>query len=145
MEFVHREVAAHITQRELGAGAAAALRQSRHLDADVIALDRVENAADLAALLDAAEAGRLVLAVVDATTPERAIERVVQLVPSQGRALVCERLAAVLRAASCQQLVHDEDGAARLQTTVRKLGPADVQALRENRLPDSSHNGSVRS
>jgi twitching motility protein PilT len=122
VETSHLEVAAHITRRDLGAdqlSVAEALHQARHLDVDVIAVDGLATAEDALAALVAAEAGRLVLAVLDASGPDRAIERLGSLVPRG-------RLSAVLKAASFQRLVHPDGGPTTLETAVRTCSPEHV-------------------
>ncbi|MHC4452083.1 MAG: ATPase, T2SS/T4P/T4SS family [Planctomycetota bacterium] len=141
VEAQHLEVAAHITQRDLGSDgltAAAALHQARHFDVDVIAVDGLASREDALAALVAAEAGRLVLAVLDASSPECAIERLVSLVPR-------DRLATVLRAVSFQRLVHAEDGATSLETAVCKPSPGEVQATRADPALESSRKDTKRS
>jgi len=140
VEFPHREVAAHITQRDLatdGLTVREALRQSRHLDVDVVAVARLVTTADAEAAVESAEAGRLVLAVVDAGGPDEAVERFLQ----GGRPGLRERAAAALRAVSCQRLVHADDGTTKVDSTVRRLSGADVQAIRDGK---PSRNGTPR-
>jgi len=148
VEIPHREVAAHITQRDLAADRISvheALRQSRHLDVDVLAVARLASCADLLAVIEAAETGRLVFAVVDAGSPEEAIERMLQLAPPDRRPGVGERLARVLRAAASQRLVHADDGGARVEADVRRLGDADREVLRAGLGLPASRNGTISS
>jgi len=123
IEFVHRELAAHITQRDLAEEAtpyATAIGQALHLDADVLALGALRDAESLDAALEAAESGRLVVAAVSGSDAGDALASLLHLVPEQRRKTMRERFARSLRAVLAVELEHDDRGQPGLQCSVHR-------------------------
>lgn len=124
---------AFVCQREIGTdtpdlatGLQAALRQ----DADIVAVDELRPDA-LADVLDVADQGRLVLAVVPGAGPVEAVRMLLERADGSRRDLLRQRLAARLRAITSQVLVPTADGKGRLpavQTLV--ASPQVTEVLR---------------
>jgi len=128
IEFVHDELAAHITQRDLAeesTSLAMAIRQAQHLDADVVAIGALRNAESLDAALEAAESGRLVLAAVSGGDAGDTMVAMQHLVPEGRRKTLRERFARSLRCVIVVELQHDDNGTPRMVCTAHrhKSGP----------------------
>jgi twitching motility protein PilT len=120
-----------IVQREVGLdlpSTAAGLRAAARQDADVIMLAELPDgeAAELA--LEAAEAGRLVLAGITAPSPEVALSRVGDLWDPDNRPGLRARLAAVLRGVLHQRLVPLPRGKGRTAEGRLLPGPQPLAA-----------------
>jgi twitching motility protein PilT len=109
IEHVHEDARGAVSQREVGAdtdslasGVRAALRQ----DADAIAVSSADAGEALEASLDAAEAGRLVIAGLSAPDVKHAVARLFRSAGEGGRDRVAEALSAVV----AQRLVRKRDG-----------------------------------
>jgi len=123
VEFLHRELAAHITQRDLGAeqiDVATAVRQSIDLDADVLAVSAIDDDAALDAVVDAAESGRLVIASVAGSDAATALACLVDKVHAERRDAMRSRLQRTLRTTLVLRLEYDDAGAARLISSVER-------------------------
>jgi len=123
IEFVHVELAAHITQRDLAEEATpcgAAIRQALALDADVIAAGALRDADALDAALDAAESGRLVLAAVTGSDAGEALTGVLHLAPEREHATFKARLSRTLRGVIAVGLEHDDAGAPHIECSVHR-------------------------
>lgn len=108
IEYVLRARKASILQREVGtdtADVAQAIHHALRQDADVIAVDGLHGHDAVDAAIHAAEAGRLVVAVVTATDAMRAIQRMLSSFPADPQGPVRARLSDVLRVVIAQRLV----------------------------------------
>jgi twitching motility protein PilT len=106
IEHLHEDHRASICQREVGAdveGFTGGLRGARTLDADVIAVSDLRDASAVEAAVEAAEMGRLVIAVVGAPDVGGAVSR---LLAGASPA----RLASVLEGVIAQRLLPKRDG-----------------------------------
>lgn len=131
IEFLHRDLKASVTQREVGVdtasittGIRAALRQ----DADVVVASALPDGDAVEAALKGAEEGRLVLAAVTAPDAVAAFERVVALLPPRSRPLGRARLAEALAAISAQRLVPRADMSGRIALVELLVGTPEVRA-----------------
>lgn len=126
-EFVHDDVMAHVTQRDLdreGVSMAVALNQTRHMDADVLAVGHVRDAETVRELLDAAESGRLVIAVMNAATSAHAVSRILAWLPERQQEDARSRLANVLAAILVQSSFVGDEGTTQYQL-VSQIGAID--------------------
>ncbi len=115
IEFLHRDLKASVTQREVGVdtdsfavGLSAALRQ----DPDVIALSEIPDAITLDRAIKAAELGHLVLSALPAPDVRATFSRLLAMIAADERQIGRLRLAGSLRAVISQRLLprKDEDG-----------------------------------
>jgi twitching motility protein PilT len=135
IEFLHRDLNSSITQREVGVdtdstevGLRAALRQ----DPDVIVLGDLRDANAVNLAIKAAEAGRLVIAVMPSPGAVATVGQVHAILPEDEREIGRSRFAAALRAIVAQQLVPRADGNGRVAVVELLVPtPAIREALRE--------------
>jgi twitching motility protein PilT len=120
IEVVHTDARASISQRELGADTpsfASAIRASLRQDPDVILVGEMRDAATVAAALQAAETGHLVLSTLHTTDAAETISRIVEFFPPNEQHHVRLVLSGVLRGTVCQRLVTTADGSSRRPVT----------------------------
>ncbi len=109
IELVHEDARASVSQREVGADVtslAVGLRAALRQDPDLVAVSSLDAEETLAAALDVAEAGRLVLGGLTAFDVRRAVSRLFGRVAAGDRA----RLAEALHGVVAQRLVPKHDG-----------------------------------
>ncbi len=117
IEFVHRDLKASITQREVGSdveslrdGLYAGLRQ----DPDVIMIGELRDSEMIQTALTAAETGHLVLATLHTNDTKSSIDRILDSVPAESLNQVRIQLASTLVGIVSQQLVITTDGSGRV-------------------------------
>jgi twitching motility protein PilT len=140
IEFLHPDKKAVVLQRELGTdtpSVAAAVSRAVRQGADVVAVGEVSDAAALRAVLDAAEAGALVLAAVPVLAVTEALVRLVEAFPDDERRRVRATLSRVLRAVFGQRLLDRADGRGKVAAFEVLLGTTKVEdCIAEDRLDD---------
>ncbi len=140
IEYLHPDKQALVSQREVGtdtASVATAVRRATRQGADVVAVGVVPDAESVQAVLDAAEKGSLVFAVVSALTAPEALVRLVEAFPDNERRRVRATLASVLRGVLGQRLIERADGKGRVGAFEVLLGTSKVQdCVAEDRLAD---------
>jgi len=140
IEYLHGDKRAIVSQREVGTdtmSVAAATRRGSRQGVDVIAAGTVPDPEAMRALLDAAEAGALVFAVVPALTGTEALVRLIEAFPEAERRRVRATLATVLRAVLCQRLLERADGRGRVAAFEVLLGTTKAtDCIAEGRLDD---------
>ena len=140
IEFLHPDKKAVVLQRELGTDTpsiAAAVGRAVRQGADVLAVGEVREAAALRAVLDAAEAGALVVAAVPALSVSEALVRLVEAFPEDERRRVRATLSRVLRAVFGQRLLDRADGRGKVAVFEVLLGTAKVEdCIVDDRLDD---------
>jgi twitching motility protein PilT len=117
IEFLHQDVLATISQREIGIDTpdfATALRAALRQDPDVILLGEVRDEETMNIALKAAETGHLVLATLHTPDVARTIGRVVSLTAHADPADVRERLADNLKGVMAQRLLPSASGDSRV-------------------------------
>jgi len=113
IEFVHKNIKSRITQRELGTSAKSfsdALRVALREDPDVILVGEMRDLETIHMALQAAETGVLVFATMHTNSAARAVDRLVNVFPSDEQGAVKAMFAAVLRGILAQQLVPRNQG-----------------------------------
>ena len=111
VEYTLRHKLGVVHQREIGldtASFAAGMRAAMHQSADVIVVGNLEDEI-VPLVLDAASGRVLVVAVVTARGVRDALTGIVQRFSAQTQVEAARQLAAVLRGASCQQLLRRAD------------------------------------
>jgi twitching motility protein PilT len=109
IEFLHEDGRASVSQREVGADVASlavGLRAGLRQDPDLVAVSSIDAEETLAAALDVAEAGRLVLGGLTAIDARRAVSRLLGRAAPGDR----ERVAEALQGVVAQRLVPKRDG-----------------------------------
>jgi twitching motility protein PilT len=116
IEFVHADVRAVVTQREIGfdtpsyaSGLRAALRQ----DPDVILIGEMRDPETIETALVAAETGHLVFSTLHTLDAPETINRIVSAFPPHQQNQIRQQLARTLRAAISQRLLPRADGRGR--------------------------------
>ncbi|MFO0762054.1 MAG: ATPase, T2SS/T4P/T4SS family [Byssovorax sp.] len=132
IEFLHEDGKASVCQREVGADVeslAAGLRGALRQDADLVMVDGLGAPGTIEAAIEVAEAGRLVLASMNATDVGSAIARLLAGQGSLGTE-ARERVLTSLRAVVAQKLVMRKDGLGlALASEVLVVSPALRTAL----------------
>jgi twitching motility protein PilT len=140
IEYLHPDKEAIVSQREVGtdtSSVAMAVRRAARQDADVLAVGVAPDADAMRTLLDAAESGALVFAVVSALSTTEAIVRLVESFPDNERRRVRATLASVLRGVLGQRLLERADGKGRVGVFEVLLGTSKVaDCVAEDRLGD---------
>ena len=138
IEYIHSNIKCAITQRQLGSDTHSfpdALRHILRQDPDVILVGEVRDAETAAAVLSIAETGHLILTTGHAPSADHAIERVIDLFPPHERHLAEKRLASLLLAVLCQQLVPRADRPGRIAAAeIMLANPAVRNLIREGKL-----------
>jgi len=117
VEARHLPGRAVVIQREVGHGpgeVAAAMRATRHHDADVVVVGCLDEPDALRTALRMALGSQLVIGVVDAVTVTAAIEDVLAAFPPEAEGRARAELASALRGASSQRLLERADGRGRV-------------------------------
>jgi twitching motility protein PilT len=116
IEFVHTDVRAAVTQREIGfdtpsyaSGLRAALRQ----DPDVVLIGEMRDPETIETALVAAETGHLVFSTLHTLDAAETINRIVSAFPPHQQEQIRHQLSKVLRASVSQRLMPRADGKGR--------------------------------
>lgn len=137
IEYIHPNIKCAITQRQLGSDTHSypdALKHILRQDPDVILIGEVRDSETAAAVLSIAETGHLVLTTGHAPSTDQAIERVIDLFPPHERHLAQTRLASLLLAVLCQQLVPRADRPGRIAAVeIMLANPAVKNLIREGK------------
>ncbi len=126
IEFLHRDVKCSITQREIGVDSddvRTALRAALRQDADVVLVGELRGAEAVDLALRVAEAGRLLLATLDAPDAAAAVDGLVASFAAPERGGARRRLAAALNAVIAQRLLPRADGPGRVAAVEVLLAP----------------------
>ncbi len=129
IEFLHRDLLANISQREVGSDTqsfGSALRHVLRQDPDVILIGEIRDLETLDTALKAADTGHLVLSTLHTTDATQTINRVISFYPphehQQIRALLSTALAAVVSL----RLVPRKDGRGRVPAAEVLINTAAV-------------------
>jgi twitching motility protein PilT len=145
--FVHESRRSFVSQRESRGDselAAAFARTALHEDPDVMVIEDLKTPDLVAAALDAAESGRLVLASVSAPSTSAALERLIELFPNDRREKIRASLAGALRGVVGQVLLRKAKGGRIAAREILVNTPAVATMLREghtSQLPSALDGG----
>jgi twitching motility protein PilT len=138
IEYSHPNIKSKITQRELGSDIhsfAHALKYAMRQDPDVIVVGEMRDSETADAVISLAETGHLVISTSHAPYAAQAVERIIDLFPYNDRSLVQMRLASLLTAVLCQNLVPRADGSGRIAAVeIMLVNPAIRNLIREGKL-----------
>ena len=117
IEFVHNDVQAVVTQREVGFDTPAfvsGLRSALRQDPDVILIGEMRDVETIETALVAAETGHLVLSTLHTLDAPETISRIVSVFPPHQQGQIRLQLARVLRSVISQRLMPRADGKGRV-------------------------------
>jgi twitching motility protein PilT len=117
IEFLHRDLKAVVTQREVGADTHSlkdALYAGLRQDPDVIVIGELRDYEMIQAALSAAETGHLVLATLHTNDARGTIDRVLEVFPPEAKNQARIQLSASLIGVMSQQLLERADGSGRV-------------------------------
>ncbi|MGE0488321.1 MAG: type IV pilus twitching motility protein PilT [Vulcanimicrobiota bacterium] len=137
IEFLHRPIKCHISQRYVGrdtrtylTGLRSALRQAP----DVILVGELVDTETISMAMTAAETGHLILATMNTSSASSTIERIVSAFPSGQQQLMRVMLSESLRGIICQHLFARANGPGRaVANEVLYNTPAVSNLIRESR------------
>lgn len=129
IEFLHRDVQANISQREVGSDTLAfgtALRHVLRQDPDVILIGEVRDQETLDVALKAADTGHLVFSTLHTTDATQTINRVISFYPPHQHQEIRSLLSTALAAVVCLRLVPRKDGRGRVPAAEVLINTAAV-------------------
>lgn len=129
IEILHRHRSSLVLQREVGTDVAdvtEAVAAARRQDADVLVVGSLRDAAGARAVLDAADAGTLVIVVVEARGAPEALGAIRGWFPAPDRMQINQLIARNLVGVVAQRLVRRADGAGRHLVTEVLVGTGKV-------------------
>jgi twitching motility protein PilT len=121
IEFIHHDIKALVSQREIGADAPSfsrALKAALRQDPDVILIGEIRDEDTAMTALRAAETGHLVFATLHTSGAADTVARLMELFAGRGSGLGRQMLAASLVGIISQRLVRGKDGRRRLNAEV---------------------------
>ncbi|MDD4985997.1 MAG: PilT/PilU family type 4a pilus ATPase [Dehalococcoidales bacterium] len=137
IEYTHPNIKGAITQRQLGSDTysfPAALRHILRQDPDIILVGEVRDLETAAAVLSVAETGHMIVTTDHAPNASQAVERLIDLFPPHERDMAQKRLASLLLAVICQQLVPRSDRPGRIVAVeIMLANPAVRNLIREGK------------
>lgn len=138
IEFTHQSKNCLITQRAVGRDTPnfqSALRAALREDPDVILIGELRDLETVSLALTAAETGHLVLTSLHALSAAKAVDRIVDLFPSESKSIVRAMLSESLQAIVTQTLVEKEGGG-RVAAREILIGTSAIRNLiREGKVP----------
>ncbi len=117
IEFLHRDVLANISQREVGSDTlsfGSALKHVLRQDPDVIRIGEIRDMETLDTALKAADTGHLVFATLHTTDTTQTINRVISFYPPHQHQEIRSLLSTALQAVVSLRLVPRKDGRGRV-------------------------------
>ena len=129
IEFLHRDVQANISQREVGSDTltfAMALRHVLRQDPDVILIGEIRDMETLDTALKAADTGHLVFSTLHTTDATQTISRVISFYPPHQHQEIRSLLSTALQAVICLRLVPRADGKGRIAASEILINSAAV-------------------
>jgi twitching motility protein PilT len=138
VEFLHRNKASLVTQRELGMDTetfAVALRNALREDPDVILVGEMRDLETVRMAITAAETGHLVVSTLHTMDAAETVNRIVDIFPTHQQDQVRMQLAVNLVGVIGQTLVRRADGKGRVAAfEVLANVPAVATAIRDNKI-----------
>jgi twitching motility protein PilT len=132
IEFVHRNKACLINQREVGSdtkGFNNALRTVLRQDPDVVLIGEMRDMETIEAALTLSETGHLTFATLHTSDCVQTINRIIDVFPSYQQSQIRTQLSFVLQAVFCQQLLAKADGRGRALASEIMTATAAIRAL----------------
>jgi twitching motility protein PilT len=132
IEFVHSSRRAVIEQREVTADTKnfqSALKYVLRQDPDVILIGEMRDTETISAALTAAETGHLVFATLHTNDAAQAVDRIIDVFPSDRQEQIRTQLSACLEAVIAQRLLPRRDSKGRIAAFEILLGTMPVRAM----------------
>ena len=151
IEFLHRDVNANISQREVGSDTlsfGSALRHVLRQDPDVILIGEIRDMETLDTALKAADTGHLVFSTLHTTDATQTISRVISFYPPHQHQEIRSLLSTALQAVVSLRLVPRKDGRGRAPACEVLINTAAVadnirDIEKQLSIPDLISEGSV--
>ena len=151
IEFLHRDVNANISQREVGSDTlsfGSALRHVLRQDPDVILIGEIRDMETLDTALKAADTGHLVFSTLHTTDATQTINRVISFYPPHQHQEIRSLLSTALQAVVSLRLVPRKDGRGRAPACEVLINTAAVadnirDIEKQLSIPDLISEGSV--
>ena len=138
IEYRHTNKKSIINQREIGSDSKTfpgALRAALRQDPDVIMVGEMRDLETISITITAAETGHLVLATLHTSSAPQAVERIIDVFPSNQQQQVRLQLSNTLAGVLSQRLLRRKDGKGRLAALEILLNtPAVRNLIRESKL-----------
>ncbi len=132
IEFIHRHHRSIVNQREVGTDTpsfASALKYALREDPDVILIGEMRDLETIAAALTIAETGHLALATLHTNSAPEAINRIIDVFPSNQQSQVRAQLAFVLEGVITQTLLPKVTGKGRVMAAEVMVATPAVRAV----------------
>lgn len=137
IEYVHAHKKAIVNQREVGADTssfATALKYVLRQDPDIILVGEMRDLETIQAAVTIAETGHLVFATLHTNSAYEAVNRIVDVFPSDQRSQIFTQLAFTLEGVVAQQLIPRSKGTGRVMVAeVLVCTPAVKAVIREGK------------
>ena len=138
IEFLHDDVKAHITQREIGRDCvdfARGLRRALRHDPDVILVGEMRDLETIALALTAAETGHLVFGTLHTASASQCPERIIDVFPGDQQQQIRLQLSESLQGIMSQILVPTERGGRVAVQEILLANDAVRSLIRESKTP----------
>jgi twitching motility protein PilT len=138
IEFVHEEIQAQITQRQIGRDTenfACALKRVVRQDPDVIMVGEMRDLETIQLAVTAAETGHLVFATLHTTSAAQSVNRIVDVFPAEQQGQIRVQVAATLQAVISQTLVPKLKGGITVAQEVLVVTDAVRALIRDAKSP----------
>ena len=132
IEFIHRHQQCIINQREIGTDTksfSSALKYALREDPDVILIGEMRDLDTIAAALTIAETGHLAFATLHTNSAAEAINRIIDVFPSNQQSQVRAQLAFVLEGVITQTLLQKAKGKGRVMAAEILIATPAIRAL----------------
>jgi len=143
LEFVHRDKAAYITQREVHIDTGdfqPALRAVVREAPDVILIGEMRDTETMSTALQAGETGHLVFSTVHTASAYETMDRIINMFPPHEKPFLCQRMAGALRGIIAQKLVPRADGQGRVVANeILVCTPTVSKAIEDGHFSDLYH------
>jgi twitching motility protein PilT len=137
IEFVHRNKRALVNQRELGAHTLsfqAALKSALREDPDIILVGEMRDLGTIQLAVTAAETGHLVFGTLHTKSAHGAVDRIIDVFPSEQQSQIRVQLAESLKGVVAQRLLPKKGGSGRVAAFEILVGTSAVRnAIREGK------------
>lgn len=139
VEFVHESAKSLINQREIGVHSNSfkrALKSAMREDTDIILIGELRDLETIHLALTAAETGHLVLATLHTSSAAQTVDRIIDVFPSDDKAMIRTMLSNSLEAVISQRLLKKSDGSGRVSAfEILIATPAIRNLIREGKIP----------
>ena len=136
IEYLHRHQKSIVSQREVTIDTEdylSALRACVRQAPDVILLGEMRDAQTMHAAMSAAETGHMVIATLHTKGAVNAIDRIIDMVPSNQQSQIRVQLATVLKTVVSQQLVPNREGGVIPVCEIMHMNSAIRSMIRDNK------------